>query len=196
VVVDANVFPRTRWLRQLIAASRAGSLELVWSPLIIAESNRLLTWLWLERRGGDLSDASWRRCSADAKRMFAHLTAVFRVVDDRPPAAELWTPAPADAWDVPIWTAALRAEADVILSANLADGPPPDERGVQAFAGVDFLEPERFLEILDSFTDQIEAERLPMLEGAAPERNPYAQLYPDLWERLTRSGSSEPESEA
>jgi hypothetical protein len=87
VVVDSNVFPRLRWLRPLIQAARQGYVQLIRSPLIIAEAQRLLTWLWLERHGGDLSDAAWRRCSEDAKRMFAHLTAAFHVVEDRPPAA-------------------------------------------------------------------------------------------------------------
>lgn len=177
------------WLRALIQGTRNGYVELLWSPLIIAEANRLLTWLWLQRHGGDLSQASWRRCSEDAKRMFTHLTAAFHVVDDRPPAPELWT-TPADEWDVPIWTAALRADADVIVSANLDDGPPPDERDVREFGGIDFMHPEYFLEVLDYFTEQVEAERLPTLAGdqsSPAAENPYARLYPELWERLSQS---------
>jgi hypothetical protein len=67
-VIDSWVFGHLHaWINPLILAARAGAIELLWSPVIIAESNRLLTWLWLQRHDGDLSGPSKRRCSQDAK---------------------------------------------------------------------------------------------------------------------------------
>lgn len=157
VVVDSCVFPRTaKWLIPLTDAARSGYIELFWSPLIIAESNRVLTWLWLKRHGGDLSDKSWAQCSIAAKRMFSKLTRVFRVVDDRPPHAELWD-SPSDSWDVPIWTAAKRCEAAFVVTDNLADGPPPDSEGIREYDSVMFAHPDDFLKVLGDMVEQLES---------------------------------------
>ncbi|MBX6771302.1 MAG: hypothetical protein IRY83_06225, partial [Chloroflexi bacterium] len=137
----------------LIDAARNGYVILLWSPLVIAETNRLLTWLWLGRRGGDLSDSAWRDCSRDFKKWFQRVTAVFEVVEDRPPAAASWTDSPIDEWDVPIWTAARRGRAHAIVTENLADGPPPDADGVQQHEGIFFVHPAQFLEMLEHLAE-------------------------------------------
>lgn len=49
-VMDSCVFPRTKqWLIPLTDLAAGGFLLPMWSPLIIAESNRVLTWLWIKR---------------------------------------------------------------------------------------------------------------------------------------------------
>ena len=109
-IIDANAFPRADWIKPILRAAQDGSLIAVWSPLIISEVNRLLTWLWIKRHGGDLSESARRRCSADFKRRYAHVAVHFHVVDDRPPLAQMWADDPPDPWDQPIWTAAVRAK--------------------------------------------------------------------------------------
>jgi len=140
----------------------------IWSPLIISELNRLLTWFWLERHGGDFSDRAWRQYSEEAKRLLARLTAVFHVFEDRPPAPSLWDQ-PSDVWDVPIWTAAKRAQADFVVTANLSDGPPADTDGNREYEGIAFIHPDEFLGFLNSLADYVEMENLAELPlGAKP----------------------------
>src|SRR5688572_14049891 len=97
-VVDANVFPHRDWMNSVIQAVNDGALIAVWSPLIISELNRLLTWLWIRRHGDDLSESARRQCSADFKRWFASVAIHFEVIDDRPPLATMWTDVPPDPW--------------------------------------------------------------------------------------------------
>ena len=61
---------------------------------------------------------------------------VFHVVEDRPPPEPMWTAVPADPYDAPVWSAAARADADCVVTENLTDGPPPDERGLRVHAGI------------------------------------------------------------
>jgi hypothetical protein len=186
VLVDSNVFARPRWLEPIVLAARAGYLVPLWTPLILAETNRLLTWLWLRRHDGDLSNAAWRDCSAAAKRHFGHLTPVFRVVDDHPPAPALWTAEPPDEWDAPLWTGALRARADFIVTENTIDGPPadPDIGGLRHYQGVIWIHPDAFLELLDAYTEMIELAGVPTVAGQPARPNPFATLYPDLFQRM------------
>jgi hypothetical protein len=148
-VVDSNVFARRRWMEPLIDAANTGQIVLVWSPCIIAEAARLLTWIWLKKRGADpSSDAAWSECSELAHRWFDVMTAVFRVVDDRPPSEEAWPGGPRDERDVPIWTAAVRVRADFVVTENLRDGPPPDDRGVREHDGIVYISPGDLVRML------------------------------------------------
>jgi hypothetical protein len=151
-IVDSCVFPRRAWLDPILRGARAGYVRPIWSPLIISEVNRLLTWMWLQRRGTELSTAAWQACSADAKRWFTIMTAVFQVIDDCPPPEETWD-SPRDTWDVPIWSAAKRSGAHVIVTANLRDGPPTDRQGRQVFEGVIWCHPVMFAKVIDLWAD-------------------------------------------
>jgi hypothetical protein len=131
-----------------------GLLIAVWSPLIICEVNKLLTWLWIERHGGSLSDSAWRQCSSDFRKWHTHVAIHFRVIEDRPPQVEMWTQNPRDPWDQPIWTAAVRSQ-DVfqathvlVITENLIDGPPPDRDGVRHHEGVLYVHPDELPHIL------------------------------------------------
>ncbi|MGE3273324.1 MAG: PIN domain-containing protein [Chloroflexota bacterium] len=147
-VIDANVFARSAWIKPIVQAVQDGILTVVWSPLIISEVNRLLTWLWIRRHASDTSEAARRRCSADFKVWYANVAVNFHVVEDRPPLAEMWTDSPTDPWDAPIWTAAVRAREAfgvqhvLVITDNLRDSPPLNQRGLRTFAGVTFLHPE------------------------------------------------------
>ena len=161
-VVDSCVFLRWTQLRRLIDSARAGYVVLVWSPLIIAEVNRLLTWWWIEHKGGGRFDAAARRrCSADLKKWFSIMTGVFHVVEDHPPPEPLWTDRPRDPWDEPVWTAAVRARrtfragGTFVVTANLKDGPPTDEHGIRHHGGIVYMHPERFNDFLDHYASLV-----------------------------------------
>jgi len=68
--------------------AEAGSIVGVWSPWIVADLNRVLTWHWVDRAGGDLSLGQWRACSAAATTMMEALLVSFETVDPRPPLPE------------------------------------------------------------------------------------------------------------
>lgn len=169
VVVDANVFPHTtRWLLPLENLARTRVVTLIWSPWIIGEAHRVLTWLWCKRAGPPyVTDARWQDCSTAAKRFGIHLAAVMQVVDDRPPLETLWTDTPSDQWDIPIWTAAVRANAHVVISENIKDGPPPDGDGVRAFGGICYLEPDTFLAYADWLHDDLGSVLMPRVSAEA-----------------------------
>jgi len=173
-----------KWLAPIVSGARDGFVKPVWSPLILTEVNRLLTWLWLRKNGGDQREASWRRCSAASKIWFSIVTRVFRVVDDHPPHEQTWSEEPADAWDVPIWTAAIRARRQFpgvpvfIVTENLKDGPPRDEGGLQVFRSVGFIHPNDFPAVLSVWAD-ISATAERQRKGGGPPAAPASELAED-----------------
>ncbi len=86
--------------------------------------------------------------------MFSELTRVFRVVDDCPPQARLWTEEPPDEWDAPLWTAAERSGAVFIVTTNLDDGPPPGPDGVQEYAGIFVAHREVSIAFVDGLVER------------------------------------------
>ena len=177
-VVDSCIFPHVQaWLKPILEDARLGYVLPLWSPLILAESNRTLTWLWLTRHGGDLSAESRRRCSEAAKQMFTHLTTAFRIVEDCPPLDLLWSRHPADDWDAPIWTAAIRSRAHFIVSENLEHGPP--ETGeLRTYGGVYLIHPSDFIQFIDWLADVTVATRLPIFDGIDLDPDPSALDVP------------------
>lgn len=153
-VIDSCVFPRRDWLDPILRAARSGYVIPIWSPLIIAEVTRFLTWQWLQRHNSDQSAATWQACSTAAKSWFTLMTAVFRIAEDCPPPEDLWD-SPRDEWDVPIWSAAKRCGAHIIVTANLRDGPPEDERGRRSFQGVLWCHPDNFPRLLERWADLV-----------------------------------------
>jgi hypothetical protein len=151
-VVDACIFPRRDWLAPILDSAAGGFVTPIWSPLIIVETTRAITRRWVVANGGDPSITAQRALSAESKRWFERMTAVFRVAEDCPPHEEAW-PAPRDAWDMPIWNAAKRSGADVIVTDNLRDGPPEDADGRRTFQGVLWCHPDVFASMLDRRPD-------------------------------------------
>ncbi len=178
-VVDANVFGQTTLLDLIIAAAKNGRVIVIWSPLIISEVSRLLTWRWIKQHGDDLSTGARRQCSVDLKRWYSHVAVHFHVVEDRPPLEPMWTDTPPDPWDQPIWTAAVRARAlfggalVLVITSNLRDGPPIDQDGLRRFQEIAFVSPDEAIQLIEVAAQVESSESLPAFgeqPGQTPER--------------------------
>ena len=115
------------------------------------------------------------------------MTRYFRMIDDHPPYEAIWSDEPADPWDVPIWTAAVRARkrfrgAPVfIVTENLKDGPPKDKDGLQFHRGVGFLHPRDFPALISVWADlSVTGERPRRQRGSPPAGTPTSQQAPDV----------------
>lgn len=157
-VLDTNVLVPPGLRRDLQNAAQEGMFTALWSPWIIAELNRVLTWTWVERTAlpglapaghiaCDLSPANWDRCSAAAAAMMEILAATFEVVAPRPPYPDTWDTL-ADPRDVPIWAAAVDGRARYVVSHNRRDYPPRREDGRHIYQGVEYLGGQEFLDLL------------------------------------------------
>jgi hypothetical protein len=70
--------------------------------------------------------------------------------------APLWAAIPRDENDWPVWTAAVRGRAQILLTDNLRDGPPPDDRGIRQWQGITYLPAADFLALVDVWGDIME----------------------------------------
>jgi PIN domain len=187
-VIDACVFARSRWVEAIVLSAQAGHVVPLWSPCIITETSRLLTRKWIERNGIPRTDAAKRTLSDISHRWFRYVSSAFYVVEDRPPHELLWTAAPPDEDDVPIWTAAVRGAATLVVTANLKDGPPPGEGGLRQHNGITYMHPDDFMVGLDIWGDLMETGQFPILRvleellktAAAKAGTPPVQLSPSL----------------
>lgn len=151
-VVDTSALVPPTLRRELQEAAALGAYTAIWSPWIIAELNRVLTWHWLTRPlagrpVGDGSLANWRRCRTAANRMMALLLPTFELVHPLPPYPPAW-PALTDVDDHPIWAAAVAGQATHVVSENRRHFPPPDAEGRRRHASVEYLTGRDFLDRL------------------------------------------------
>ncbi len=147
-VLDTSVLVQRGPRRALQLAAADGRYTALWSPWIIAELHRVLTWRWIERTQGDLSPANHARCSQSAKVMMRILTPTFELIDDRPPYPDAWASL-TDEDDVPIWAAAISATATHVVSNNTRHFPPRQADGRRAYNGIEYLTAADFLTLLD-----------------------------------------------
>jgi hypothetical protein len=146
-VVDTSSLVAYR--RDLQALAQAGFFTAIWSPWIIAELNRVLTWHWLTRiRPHDSSAESYARCSQAAKTMMSMLFATFTLVHPEPPYPPAWATL-ADVWDEPIWAAAKLSVAQFVISQNTRDFPPAGSDGRCVFDDIEYLTAETFMAMLN-----------------------------------------------
>jgi hypothetical protein len=142
--------------------------------------------IWLRKRGGVMNEALQREASDVARRWFDYVTAVFRVVEDCPPYEAQWTNTPRDVDDRPIWTAAVRAGAQIIVTENLKDGPPADSNGLQIWGGILFIHPEKLIQTLDWLGSRASSGRAPVRGYRPPSQTQEddaadePQLTPDV----------------
>lgn len=135
---------------ELVRAVEAGRFQGVWSEWIVAELWRGLAWQWAEQRG--LSDAERRTMSDSANRLMRILAPRLTLLTyTGDPTASPWPHQP-DPNDEPIWTTAVAAHADYVVSANTRDFPPnvadPGRPARFAYFGIEYIEPRDFLEIV------------------------------------------------
>jgi hypothetical protein len=132
--------------RDLQESAQLGLFTAIWSPWIIAELTRVLTWRWLER-DADFLQGNWDRCGAAAKAMMTYLLTTFELVAPVPPYSPAWEQLQ-DAWDWPVWAAAKEGNAKYVVSENTHDFPPPLPDGRHEYGGIEYLTGSAFLAMI------------------------------------------------
>jgi predicted nucleic acid-binding protein len=140
-VIDTSSLVPFILRRDLLVAAHEGLFTAIWSPWIIAELNRVLTWRWIARHGDDISPATQQACSAAAKAMMTLLLPAFTLVNPLPPYPIPWATL-RDQWDLPIWAAAVAGQAQYVISENHHDYPPREEDGRHRYQGIEYLSGE------------------------------------------------------
>ncbi|HKV83741.1 MAG TPA: PIN domain-containing protein [Ktedonobacterales bacterium] len=152
-VIDTSALFGYQTRRDLQQAAQLDLFEGYWSPWIIAELNRVLTWHWIEHVSTagptpDLSRQNQDRCGHAAKMMMEILLTTFKLVDPLPPYPPAWA-ALDDEWDMPIWAAARKADAQYVVSENTSDFPPADAVGRHIHDGIEYLRASAFLALVN-----------------------------------------------
>lgn len=140
-VIDTSVLISNKNREHLITAAYEKLYKPVWSPWIIAELNRVMTWNWVKNKGGIKER---EQCTRRYKDMMSLLIPSFTCVDPKPPWHEAW-PIMTDQDDLPIWSTARFVEADFIVSENTADFPPKNSGGMHIWEGVEYIKVPDFL---------------------------------------------------
>ena len=65
-VLDTSALVPVAQREDLQALAQAGLYRGIWSPWIIAELNRVLTWRWIRAANGDISRTNEKACSRAA----------------------------------------------------------------------------------------------------------------------------------
>lgn len=128
-----------------------------WSPKTLEEIGRVRLWIWIKKalRTGSLPEGSsawkalWARYSEEAHRWFARVSPVCQVIEDREPHEPAWSNPirdPNDAW---LWNTARRANADLVVTANLRDAPPVDAVGSRRHERIGYVHPRVLMVLLD-----------------------------------------------
>src|SRR5579884_4250082 len=147
-VLDTRVLVPATVRIELRNLAQAGAFTAIWSPWIIAELNRVLTWQWIDHTGHDLSQHNRNRCSEKAQIMMATLLATpFELANPLPPYPLAWETLN-DQWDYPIWATAVESKAQYVISANIHDYPPETADGRHVYNGIEYISAERFISML------------------------------------------------
>ena len=151
-MLDTSVLVPRALRRDLQQQAQLGQFTGIWSPWIIAELNRVLTWRWLAQpphglQAGDLSRRNQRLCSEAAKQMMEWLLPSFELVNPLPPYPTAWATLK-DQWDHPIWAAAKEGGAQYVVSDNTRDYPPAQADGRRVFEGIEYVRGKEFLALL------------------------------------------------
>ena len=155
---------RTRAHRALL-----GAIELFWAPKILEEVGRVRLWIWIKKAlrrgpapaGSSAWKALWSRYSEEAHSWFARISPLVQVIEDQPPHEPAWAdphPDPNDAW---LWNTARRVDADLVVTVNLRDGPPPDVEGTRQHERIAYIHPEALTVFLDVWSDIFETGLVP-----------------------------------
>lgn len=145
-LLDANVLIPHRTRQILETYARLGFYEGYWSPWIIEEMARGVTWRWIRANGTER--ASRDELSRRAKVAMRHLELTLRVVSPTLPYPAAW-PSLRDEGDHPVWAAAVLAGVAYVVSDNTHDFPPPDTDGVTRHDGVTYITAMTFIRGLE-----------------------------------------------
>jgi len=146
-VLDTSVLVPAVLREDLQALAQVGLFTGIWSPWIIAELNRVLTWKWIRAAHGDISRTNEKACARAAKRMMELLLATFELVHPQPPYPPAWESL-ADVWDQPIWAAAKLGRAQYVVSENTRHFPPMGQPGFHSYEGITYLTGQAFIDLL------------------------------------------------
>jgi predicted nucleic acid-binding protein len=116
----------------------------VWSEWIIAETWRVLTWRWLERRTG-MTTTDWQQLADTANRMMRYLLPAMRHASLHGYSGPDSWPSMRDANDVPVWDTATAVDASYVISHNTTDFPPLVD-GRHTWQGIEYLTAIEFIE--------------------------------------------------
>jgi hypothetical protein len=139
-VIDTSVLVSNTNREHLVTAALENLYRPIWSPWIIAELNRVMTWNWVRNKG--LKERE--QCSRRYKDMMSVLAGAFTCVDPKPPWKQAWTEL-TDTDDLPIWSTAKFVGADYVVSANTGDFPPQDASGRHVWEGIEYIQVSEFL---------------------------------------------------
>jgi predicted nucleic acid-binding protein len=142
-ILDTSSLVPAGLRRDLQEAAQLDAFVGIWSPWVIAELNRVLTWLWIENKGNN--QASERECSRQAKTMMEILLPSFELVAPLPPYPRAWESL-TDQWDHPVWAAAKQGQALYVVSENSHDFPPRDGSGNHVHEGIEYVSGRVFLQ--------------------------------------------------
>lgn len=131
----------SRLVLQRLAAAPRPWLQPVWSEWIIAETWRVLTWRWLTAHG----PVDEVVLTQSANRMLRRLLQVMQLVSLYGAVGASPWPGLRDVEDVPIWTTAVAAGAQYVISHNTMDFPPLVE-GRHVYRGIEYLTAIEFIE--------------------------------------------------
>jgi hypothetical protein len=145
-VVDTSALVPARLRRRVQETAGSGVCTVLWSPWIIGELYRVLTWQWLERTR-DFSAANEAACSRSAKAMMTLLISTFEIVAPVPPYPPTW-PTLSDSDDHPIWATAVLGQAQYVVSENTRHFPPLGQDGRHMHQGIEYLTTLAFLDRL------------------------------------------------
>ena len=146
-VLDTSVLVPRGSREALQIAAQDALYTALWSPWIIAELHRVLTWRWLKTTNNDVSPGNQRQCSRAAKAMMRILVPTFELVDTRPPYPMAWAELD-DEDDVPIWATAIVGKATHVISNNTRHYPPAQTDGRHVYQAIEYIDARHFLEIL------------------------------------------------
>jgi PIN domain len=146
-VLDTSVLVPRHSREALQIAAQEDLYTALWSPWIIAELHRVLTWRWIQATANDVSPDNQRRCSRAAKAMMRILVSTFELVDVRPPFPTAWENL-GDEDDMPIWATAVIGHATHVVSNNTRDYPPPQPDGRHVYQGIEYISARDFLDLL------------------------------------------------
>lgn len=129
------LFPRT--LRErLHQAAVAKCFQPVWSPWIVGERYRVLTWRWENTYG--ISDGEYERRKKAASATMLLRGEVEDLVNIPRPWPPPW-PSLKDPSDHPIGVTAKLAQAQYVVSDNIADFPPTNDPGQDIWEGIAYI---------------------------------------------------------